>query len=71
MALSVITISCEHYDVPWWEMKSSQEMGRTVESPPQRKRVKYSNMIILVACGCVVTDGSDLDPDWYFPSDKC
>lgn len=38
---------------------------------PQRKPVKYSNVIILVVCGCMVTDGSGLDPDWHFPSDKC
>lgn len=37
MAISVITVSCEHSDVPRWQMKSSQEMGRTLESLPKER----------------------------------
>lgn len=37
VAISAITISCEHSGVPQWEVKSSQEMGRTLESPPKER----------------------------------
>lgn len=56
-------------------MKSSQERGRTLESPPQRKGVKYSKVIILVVCACMVTDSRDRIQvaacDKYDTSDEC
>lgn len=54
MAISVITISCEHSDATVGDEEQSgerQDPGIT----PSKKRV----------CGCMVTDSSDLDPGCY------
>lgn len=36
MAIPVIKTSCDHSDVPSQEANSVQEVGRNVESPPER-----------------------------------
>lgn len=82
-ALSVMKISCDHSNVPSWEVNGVQEVGRNLESPPSREGtvqfgVKYSNVVVLEVCvavacshlcGCTIADGSVLGPVWHFP--KC
>lgn len=39
IALSLIKISCDHSDVPSWEVSSVQEVGRNLKSPPREGTV--------------------------------